>query len=135
MIYIKQIPTPIGDMVLTAGNTVLLEKYAQTLTRYFHGKKIQIFFDDYGIDGTPFEKKVLRTLCTIPYGQTISYKDLAHKSGYPNAVRAVANVVAKNKFYIIIPCHRVIHSDGRIGNYGAGGERKKWLLHHEGIVV
>ncbi len=135
MIYTQEIHTPIGTMTLTSGDSRLLEKYKKNIEKYFTKKKFTVDFTDFTITGTPFQKQVLQVLCNVPYGQTVSYGELARMAGYPNAIRAVASVVAQNKHYILIPCHRVIRSDGTIGKYGAGSDRKRWLLRHEGIMV
>lgn len=89
------------------------------------------------LKGTAFQKKVWRALCTIPIGQTITYKDLAKKIGKPLAVRAVANAVGANPFAPHIPCHRVVRSDGKLGGYsGKGGiKTKRALLLKEGVKV
>lgn len=87
------------------------------------------------LKGTPFQKKVWRELLNIPKGKIITYKELAKKIGKPKAVRAVANAVGANPLTIIIPCHRVIRSDGTLGGYsGRGGiKTKRALLMKEGI--
>lgn len=82
-------------------------------------------------DGTVFQRKVWDKICEIPYGETWSYAKLAREIGHPRAVRAVGNAVGKNKFPIVVPCHRVIRSDGSVGGYAGGKRRKKWLLSHE----
>ena len=78
--------------------------------------------------GTPFQQRVWRALQTIPYGQTISYAQLAERIGQPTAYRAVANANGKNPFSIIIPCHRVIASGGGLGGYTGGLDKKRYLL-------
>ena len=75
-----------------------------------------------------FAADVLNSLLSIPYGSTISYSQLAALAGQPKAVRAVASVVASNRLLILLPCHRVIHKDGRLGNYALGPELKQYLL-------
>ena len=67
----------------------------------------------------------------IPYGKTISYAELASRIGQPKAYRAVANACGQNRLPIIIPCHRVIASGGKLGGYSSGLKRKRWLLRHE----
>ena len=81
--------------------------------------------------GTPFQQKVWKALCEIPFGKTISYLDLAKQLGDPKAIRAVASANGKNPLWIIIPCHRVIGSDGSLTGYAGGLRRKEWLLRHE----
>ncbi len=80
---------------------------------------------------TPFQQKVLEAVCNIPYGQTASYATIAKFIGHPKAVRAVAPAIAKNQALILIPCHRVIRSDGSVGKYRAGPKVKQSLLDFE----
>jgi AraC family transcriptional regulator, regulatory protein of adaptative response / methylated-DNA-[protein]-cysteine methyltransferase len=81
--------------------------------------------------GTPFERRVWEQLRTIPYGQTRSYSVQAKAIGSPAAVRAVARANGMNYLSIVIPCHRVIGTDGQLVGYGGGLARKRWLLDHE----
>lgn len=81
--------------------------------------------------GTEFQKKVWQELTNIPFGKTISYMDLAKKLGDPKVIRAAASANGKNPLWIVIPCHRVIGSDGSLTGYAGGLWRKKWLLEHE----
>ena len=99
-------------------------------------KQIRLSFDGY----TDFQKGVLYTARTIPWGRTVSYKKLAEMSGRPKAVRAVANVMRNNRFPLVIPCHRVIRSDGSIGGFGGqvSGTNitlKRKLLKKEGVNI
>lgn len=82
-------------------------------------------------EGTAFQKKVWRQLETIPYGKTISYLDLSKQLGDVKAIRAAASANGKNPLWIIVPCHRVIGSDGSLTGYAGGLHRKQWLLNHE----
>jgi methylated-DNA-[protein]-cysteine S-methyltransferase len=77
---------------------------------------------------TSFERRVFKTVSRIPFGQTRSYKWVAKRAGYPRAVRAVASVLKKNKNLFVVPCHRVVRSDGSIGGYVLGKKIKKMLL-------
>lgn len=86
------------------------------------------------LGGTEFQQKVWNSLKTIPYGQTISYLELAQRLGNPKAVRAVARANALNPISIVYPCHRVIGSDGSLTGYAGGLERKEWLLKQEGAL-
>lgn len=83
---------------------------------------------------TPFQKKVLEVVKTIPYGETRSYKWVAERIGNPKAVRAVGQALKKNPYPGIIPCHRVIRSDGKLGGYSKGTQKKKKLLKQEGDI-
>ena len=84
------------------------------------------------LEGTDFQKSVWQTLLKIPYGKTLSYKDIANMIGRPKATRAVGTAVGKNPFLIIIPCHRVIKKDGSLGDFAYGKKIKKKLLNIEG---
>jgi methylated-DNA-[protein]-cysteine S-methyltransferase len=97
----------------------LFEALRNQLADYFSGKKI-IF--DYPLNplGTAFQKQVWKRLIDIPYGKTISYKELAASLGHPKASRAAANACGKNPIPIIVPCHRVIRSSGELGGYSLG---------------
>ena len=107
----------------------LHECYDQ-LDEYFQGKR-RNFDLDLVLDGTDFQLKVWMALVKIPYGRTVSYRDIARAVGSPQAVRAVGGANGQNRIGIIIPCHRVIRSDGKLGGYGSGIWRKDWLLKHE----
>jgi methylated-DNA-[protein]-cysteine S-methyltransferase len=82
--------------------------------------------------GTPFQQQVWAALCTIPAGETLSYAGLAQRIGRPTAVRAVGLANGSNPISLVVPCHRVIGSDGSLTGYGGGLPRKRWLLEHEG---
>jgi len=116
------------------GNLIKNERYFlviyNQLTEYFAGKR-QKFDVSLQLKGTEFQRKVWRKLCEIPYGQTITYKELATNIGNPKAHRAAANANAANKLPIIIPCHRVIASNGKLGGYSLGTDLKQYLLNLE----
>ena len=101
------------------------------LDEYFKGER-QDFSLNLEPEGTDFQKAVWGQLTTIPYGQTVSYLDIARLVGDEKAVRAVGAANGHNKISIIIPCHRVIGSNGKLTGYGGGLWRKEWLLKHEG---
>lgn len=111
----------------TSEHSTLLQ---QELNRYFAGE-LQQFTLPLSPVGTPFQLAVWRVLCGIPYGTSYSYQQQATVLGNPKAVRAVAAANGKNKISIIIPCHRVIGSDGRLVGYAGGVERKQALLQLE----
>src|SRR5690606_11114656 len=107
-----------------------LEDSEQQLNEYFEGTRTG--FDlQLNPEGTHFQKQVWHKLKTIPYGKTISYLELSKQLGDVKAIRAVANANGKNPLWIVIPCHRVIGSDGCLTGYAGGLHRKKWLLEHE----
>ncbi|UYN97300.1 MAG: methylated-DNA--[protein]-cysteine S-methyltransferase [Enhydrobacter sp.] len=102
------------------------------LRRYFAGDLTAIDDLPAKTEGTPFQKRVWKALRRIRCGTTLSYGELARRIGHPTAVRAVGLANGQNPISIVVPCHRVIGSDGSLTGYGGGLERKKWLLSHEG---
>lgn len=108
----------------------VLEDCAYQLHEYFEGKRQQ-FNLQLNPEGTEFQKTVWKQLATIPYGTTTSYLELSKQLGDIKAIRAVANANGKNPIWIIVPCHRVIGSDGSLTGYAGGLHRKQWLLEHE----
>lgn len=110
----------------------LLEAVSQ-LKAYFNSTR-KTFDLKLNPTGTTFQKKVWKQLETIPFGKTISYLELSKQLGDVKAIRAVANANGKNPLWIIVPCHRVIGSDGSLTGYAGGLHRKQWLLNHESEV-
>ncbi|AXO80853.1 methylated-DNA--[protein]-cysteine S-methyltransferase [Olleya aquimaris] len=108
----------------------VLEDCVLQLNQYFKGLRQQ-FSVKLNPKGTDFQNKVWNALQTIPHGKTTSYLQLSKQLGDPKAIRAVANANGKNPLWIIIPCHRVIGSDGSLTGYAGGLHRKQWLLNHE----
>lgn len=108
----------------------VLKPCLQQLEEYFHGTR-QTFDLPLDLSGTAFQLKVWNELLKIPYGQTISYHQLAERTGNINSFRAVGGANAHNPVSVIVPCHRVIGSTGRLVGYLGGLKRKKWLLEHE----
>jgi methylated-DNA-[protein]-cysteine S-methyltransferase len=100
---------------------------------YLSGKVKKISLDIYFLTGSDFEKKVWNTAVSIPYGKTLSYKELAEKAGFPLAWRAVGTALGHNPVMLVVPCHRVIKSDGSIGNFGGGEKVKEFLLNLESL--
>jgi len=152
--FFHVIPSPIGDLTLVSNGEALTGLYlceqkggpdpdsgwqrdevefdavAKQLAAYFAGDRRE--FDlPLAPRGTEFQVKVWRELCRIPYGETISYGELARRIGQPAASRAVGLANGRNPIGIIVPCHRVIGADGTLTGYGGGLDRKKWLLEHE----
>lgn len=116
----SNIPEPLQEAVLQ-------------LTEYFEEKRTS--FDlQINPKGTDFQKKVWKELCKIPFGKTTTYLDMAKRLGDPKCIRAAASANGKNPLWIIVPCHRVIGSDGSLTGYAGGLWRKKWLLEHENPV-
>ncbi len=111
----------------------VLEDAVYQLYEYFAAKR-KVFDLELHLEGTDFQKKVWQNLLKIPFGKTVSYLDLAKSLGDANAVRAVAAANGKNPLWILVPCHRVIGSDGSLTGYAGGLYRKEWLLAHESPV-
>ena len=118
---------------LTAVIPEVLEDAVYQLQEYFDGKR-ETFNLELNPQGTDFQKKVWEGLLQIPYGKRISYLELSKTLGDVKAIRAVAAANGKNPLWIVIPCHRVIGSDGSLTGYAGGLHRKKWLLDHENPV-
>lgn len=115
---------------VTAIIPIELEDCVIQLNEYFEGTRKQ--FDlKLNPHGTDFQKMVWDALLTIPYNITVSYLQLSKQLGDVKAIRAVANANGKNPLWIVIPCHRVIGSDGSLTGYAGGLHRKQWLLEHE----
>jgi len=108
-------------------NSQVLKKCTLELEQYFSGKR-KTFTVPYELDGTDFQKKAWLSLRNIPYGETKSYKDQAKLLKSPKAVRAVGTANKYNPLCIILPCHRVIGSDGSLSGYAGGIKAKKFLL-------
>jgi methylated-DNA-[protein]-cysteine S-methyltransferase len=149
--YYAQLPSTIGPLLLVGDGSALrqivfsengraappspdwkqdaaaLNEPIRQLCAYFAGE-IEAFDLPLAPDGTPFQQKVWNELCKIPYGQTISYGDLARRIGNPNASRAVGLANGSNPIPIVIPCHRVIGSNGKLTGYGGGLPIKEKLL-------
>jgi len=145
--YTDHLETPLGTMEITASELAvhaihfvdlnaavkrneLTDITKQQLQEYFAGDR-EMF--DLPLDpiGTMFQQKVWRALTTISFGQTCSYSDIATKIDNPKGVRAVGAANGKNPLTIVVPCHRVIGSNGALTGYASGVERKAWLLDHE----
>lgn len=149
--------SPIGDLLLTSDGEALtgvylgehrggprpqahwtrderrLEGAAAQLAAYFAGERTE-FELPLAPRGTPFQLRVWQALREIPYGETISYAELARRVGQPGAVRAVGAANGRNPISIVVPCHRVIGADGSLTGYGGGVERKRALLELEARV-
>jgi len=119
---------------ITPGITPPLISIESELKAYFAGTLLQ-FKTAYRMFGSQFQLKVWQSLCQISYGETRSYKEQSISLGNPNGYRAVANANGANQLAIIIPCHRVIASDGTLGGYSSGLKIKQWLLEHERLGI
>lgn len=158
-LFLKEIATPLGKMVAIgddeglhilefmeqkASEKSLAELFApirrchspplrsieKELKSYFKGE-LRDFTTPCHLVGTPFQKSVWQALQKIPFGETQSYAALASSINKPTAYRAAAQANGANTLAVIIPCHRVINSNGELGGYSSGLSRKRWLLNHE----
>lgn len=149
-VYIDYFQSPIGTIELTASDKGvtslyfknshhkvnrcdLLDKVKVQLTEYFNGKR-KAFDVALDLQGTSFQQQVWQQLLNVGFGKTDSYGSLAQKLNNPKAVRAVGAANGKNPVSIIVPCHRIIGSNGKLTGYAGGLDRKEWLLKHEGVI-
>lgn len=118
----------------TSNTCDYLKEVIQQLAEYFDGRR-QAFDLRLDLSGTEFQIKAWKALLAIPYGNTWSYKQQAEFIKSPKGFRAVGGANGKNRIPIVIPCHRVISSDGNLGGFSSGLDRKLWLLNHEKSVL
>ena len=112
-----------------------LDGLRRQLDEYFAGRRHRF---DVALDrrlSHGYRRTVLEELSRVPYGETVSYKDLAERTGNPKASRAVGTAMATNPIPIVVPCHRVLRTGGALGGYGGGLDTKVWLLRHEGALL
>jgi methylated-DNA-[protein]-cysteine S-methyltransferase len=122
------------DIAISKAIPKVLENAVSQLAEYLTNKRTS-FDITLNPQGTDFQKKVWNKLAQIPFGKTLSYMDMAKQLGDPKVIRAAASANGKNPIAIIIPCHRVIGSDGSLTGYAGGLHRKKWLLEHESPIT
>lgn len=154
----RSVPTPVGDVLLVGDGETLHGIYlpdhrpapklagavengtaygeaARQLEEWFAGRRTS-FELTFELAGTDFQKRVWDVLRQIPFGQTMTYAEVAERAGRPGSARAVGHAVARNPVSIVVPCHRVVGSGGSLTGYAGGLERKRTLLDHErGIVA
>ncbi|MCF6269140.1 MAG: methylated-DNA--[protein]-cysteine S-methyltransferase [Melioribacteraceae bacterium] len=148
--YTTYLKSPIGQLKITADENFInsiffvfdntemtpeksnevLEICTQQLNEYFAGERKE-FDVSFNQEGTEFQQKVWTELMKIPHGKTVSYNYIAERVGGKNMMRAVGSANGKNQISILVPCHRVIGSDGSLTGYAGGMWRKEWLLKHE----
>ncbi len=147
--YFHLLPSPLGDLLLTSDGHSLtgvhmdgqpaagmvadkkvLTEVVKQLTAYFAGELTRFDLPTQQ-DGTPFQQRVWGELVHIPYGEKVSYQQVAERLRKPTAARAVGSANGRNQLAIVVPCHRVIAAGGKLGGYGGGLWRKEWLLAHE----
>jgi len=155
--FYSMIESPVGDLLVSGNGEAVTRLYMEVrrwgpgdtsgwrrddalfdgarrqLHAYFAGELLA--FDlPLAPAGTPFQQRVWRALCEIPYGDVVSYGTIARRIEAPSAVRAVGAANGRNPISIVIPCHRVVGANGSLTGYGGGLERKDWLLEHEARV-
>ena len=118
----------------SGSNHPILNEARKQLDEYFQGKRKE-FNIPLDMNGTEFQMKVWNALAKIGYGTTATYQDIANSIKNTKSVRAVGLANGKNPIPIIIPCHRIIGSNGKLTGYGGGLWRKEWLLRHEGAIL
>lgn len=133
-LYMQAGPRPQALGVEWQPDSGALDPVRRQLDEYFAGRRTA-FEVDVAFAGTPFQAKVWRALTEIPYGETISYGELARRIGQPTAVRAVGLANGRNPVSVVVPCHRVIGADGSLTGFGGGVERKLTLLELEGAAI
>lgn len=116
------------------GDTGVLRQARLELDEYFAGSRND-FDVPLDLRGTDFQQLVWQSLAEIPFGETVSYAKQAANMGRPSSIRAIASANGKNPVSIILPCHRVIGSDGSLTGYAGGLDKKRWLLAHEGVML
>jgi methylated-DNA-[protein]-cysteine S-methyltransferase len=112
-----------------------LDKVRRALDRYFAGERLSFDLAVDLSDVSGFHERVLRAAVRIPAGEVLTYTQIAAKAGNPRASRAAGNALHNNPVAIVVPCHRIVRSDGSLGGYGGGLPVKEWLLRHEGAIA
>jgi methylated-DNA-[protein]-cysteine S-methyltransferase len=123
-----------SEINFTKPKSPVLKACIKQLDEYFAGSRTEFTIHTSQV-GTAFQQTIWKELCNIPYGRTISYHELSKRIGNVKAIRAVGTANGNNSICIIIPCHRVIGSNGDLIGYGGDLWRKKWLLEHEGKIA
>ncbi len=130
VLFLEAKTKPMMAKEITKNNPVIMQQTILQLQEYFEGKR-KSFDVEIEMNGTDFQKTVWQELLKIPFGKTITYLEQSKRMKNEKAIRAIASTNGKNQINIIIPCHRVIGSDGSLTGYGGDLWVKKWLLQHE----
>ena len=125
---------PVQPAPIWQEDSVALEDAKQQLHEYFQGQRRQFRLSVAPV-GTPFQHRVWQELQGIPFGTTLTYRELAQRLGMPGAARAVGHANSRNPLAVVIPCHRLIGSDGQLHGYAGGIALKRLLLQHEGMQL
>jgi methylated-DNA-[protein]-cysteine S-methyltransferase len=124
---------PGGGRCVHAEDAAVLARAQEQLQEYFQGRR-KSFDLPLDLAGTPFQREVWQALLAIPFGVTSTYGEIARRCGRPQAVRAVGGAIGRNPVSIVVPCHRVVGSDGSLTGFGGGLPRKRALLGIEGVL-
>ncbi len=134
LVAMRAVQVPIDCPEKEGINTHVLSDAQAQLNEYFAGTRHE--FDlPLSNSGTLFQRRIWQAMMMVPFGQTITYRELARKSGHPQAERAAGSACGANPLPIIVPCHRITRTDGSIGQYALGEEVKATLLQHESVKV
>ena len=125
-------PTEVSDGIRT--ETSVITRMKEELLRYFEGSS-EPFSTPLYLRGTGFQRRVYHALLEVPFGKVASYRQIAERVGSPRAFRAVGQAVHHNPHLIVVPCHRIIGSDGSLTGFYGGIEMKQALLEHEGVLL
>jgi len=131
--FVERLLAEFGDRPVM--RSTALDRARRELERYFKGRHLAFDLEVDLSALSPFDRKVLEVTARIPAGKVATYAQVAAKAGNPRASRAAGNALHKNPVAIIVPCHRVLRSDGSLGGYGGGLPVKEWLLRHEGAIA
>lgn len=129
-IFVERLFDRYGDRPILRSDD--LDDVRRAMDRYFAGKRLDFDVRVDLSDVSGFSRKVLRETARIPVGKMLTYTEVAARAGNPRASRAAGNALHHNPVAIVVPCHRVLRSDGSLGGYGGGLHVKEWLLEHEG---
>ena len=131
--FLERLLAEHGDVAIL--KSAELDEARRALERYFAGKQLDFDLDvDLG-DLGPFHRRVLDATARVPAGRVATYTQIAVRAGSPHASRAAGNALHNNPVAIVVPCHRVLRTDGSLGGYGGGLPIKEWLLRHEGALL
>ncbi len=112
----------------------VFQEAVEFIERYFRGEPVSWAGKDIP-DGSDFFREIWTEAARIPFGQTVSYGEVARRAGHPRAARGAGSAMANNPLSILVPCHRVIGADGSLHGFGGGLDMKQWLLRHEGVDI
>lgn len=131
--FVERLLTHYGDRPILRSDA--LDRARRELDQYFTGKRRAFDLPVDLSEVSDFDRRVLAVTARVPAGRVLTYTEVARRAGSPRAMRAAGNALHRNPVAIIVPCHRVVRSDGSLGGYGGGLPVKEWLLEHEGVSL